>query len=233
MASKHPGKKKAGRGGGGGGEGEGEGDALSRTSKATVFVRGLPLSIDDAALESLFSEAGPVKKCFVIRDKASRKSRGYGFVLYALQQDAASAVKLFNGRDEQGSRLRVAFALKKNRPFLEKEPGEVVGAAKRGAQKKQKKPARDANVAAKAAAGKRGGRKGRLIVRNLAFGVTEKKLAKVFAKYGKVVETHIPRHKDSGKSRGFAFVEYAQVAHAEKALRSVSTFISLCAFSIN
>ena len=60
----------------------------------TVFVRTLPYSCTDAGLEEAFGEIGPVKECFIIADKkgAGGKSKGFGFVQFALAEDAAAAV---------------------------------------------------------------------------------------------------------------------------------------------
>ena len=38
-------------------------------SQKVLFVRNLPFSTTDQDLENLFSEVGPIKRCFVIRDK--------------------------------------------------------------------------------------------------------------------------------------------------------------------
>ena len=38
-------------------------------SSTTLFVRNLPFSFDNKELENLFSEVGPVKRCFVVKDK--------------------------------------------------------------------------------------------------------------------------------------------------------------------
>lgn len=37
----------------------------------TIFVRSLPDSASNERLEEIFSEVGPVKQCFVVRDKGN------------------------------------------------------------------------------------------------------------------------------------------------------------------
>ena len=39
------------------------------TSDKTLFVRGLPYSATDAELEDVFSDYGPVKTCFTVKNK--------------------------------------------------------------------------------------------------------------------------------------------------------------------
>ena len=38
-------------------------------SSTTLFARNLPFTLDDKTLEKVFSEVGPVKRCFVVKDK--------------------------------------------------------------------------------------------------------------------------------------------------------------------
>ena len=59
-----------------------------------MFVRNLPYSTTDASLTEAFSnEFGPVKEAFIVAERGpGGKSKGYGFVYFALAEDAASAV---------------------------------------------------------------------------------------------------------------------------------------------
>ena len=41
----------------------------SVVSQKVLFVRNLPFTTTDQDLENVFSEVGPIKRCFVIRDK--------------------------------------------------------------------------------------------------------------------------------------------------------------------
>ena len=50
--------------------------------KCNLIINYLPHSIDDAALLVLFSEYGEISMAKVVKDKASKKSLGYGFVKF-------------------------------------------------------------------------------------------------------------------------------------------------------
>ena len=58
----------------------------------------------------------------------------------------------------------------------------------------------------------------KLFVGNLSYNVSENDLETLFAQHGEVRSINIIRDTYSGQSKGFAFVEMASAADAEKAL---------------
>jgi len=59
----------------------------------------------------------------------------------------------------------------------------------------------------------------RLFVGNLPYNATEAALREHFSAVGPLSYIYLPTDRDSGKPRGFAFVEFAERAHAEAAIR--------------
>lgn len=57
----------------------------------------------------------------------------------------------------------------------------------------------------------------RLYVGNLSFGTTELELRELFGQSGQVVEVKLVTDRETGRSRGFAFVEMSTAAEADKA----------------
>jgi RNA recognition motif-containing protein len=78
--------------------------------EAKLYVGNLPYTTVDADLENLFSQAGTVKSAQVIRDRASGRSKGFGFVEMASSEDAQSAITMFHGKDYSGRPLTVNLA---------------------------------------------------------------------------------------------------------------------------
>lgn len=60
---------------------------------------------------------------------------------------------------------------------------------------------------------------GRLLVRNIAFSMTEEELEIVFEPFGVLADVHVVRDKATSKSRGMAFVQYM---HPEDAVRAMT-----------
>lgn len=64
-------------------------------------------------------------------------------------------------------------------------------------------------------------KKGRLIVRNLAFNCKKEQLVKVFEAFGAISECSVPKLPD-GKARGFGFVQFDSVDDAAKAIERIN-----------
>jgi RNA recognition motif-containing protein len=62
----------------------------------------------------------------------------------------------------------------------------------------------------------------RLYVGNLAFSTTEEALRDAFAEFGEVVEAKLMIERETGRSRGFAFVELATNEAATKAIEQMN-----------
>jgi len=62
----------------------------------------------------------------------------------------------------------------------------------------------------------------KLFVGNLPFTVTEDRVRELFQEFGEIQSVTIPTDRETGKSRGFAFVEMANDDDAEKAIAGVN-----------
>lgn len=60
-----------------------------------------------------------------------------------------------------------------------------------------------------------------LYVGNLTFGTTNADLENLFAEFGDVERAQVITDRDTGRSRGFGFVEMASSVEAEKAISSL------------
>ena len=78
--------------------------------EAKLYVGNLPYNTVDADLQSLFSQAGTVKSAQVIRDRASGRSKGFGFVEMSSSEEAQSAITMFHQKDYNGRPLTVNLA---------------------------------------------------------------------------------------------------------------------------
>ncbi|HEY0553454.1 MAG TPA: RNA-binding protein [Thermoanaerobaculia bacterium] len=72
-----------------------------------LFVGNLNFKTNDDDLRTLFSQAGTCESATVMMDRATGRSRGFGFVEMSSDEEALKAVQQFNGYDFQGRNLNV------------------------------------------------------------------------------------------------------------------------------
>ena len=61
-----------------------------------------------------------------------------------------------------------------------------------------------------------------IFVGNLAFGATESGIRSLFERYGTVDRVNLVTDRDTGRSRGFAFVEMSDSAQADQAIKALN-----------
>ena len=82
-----------------------------------IYVGNLSYETTDQSLEELFAEFGEVTSARVITDRDSGRSKGFGFVEMANDEEAKAAINEFNDKDIDGRKLRVNEARpKEERP---------------------------------------------------------------------------------------------------------------------
>ena len=72
-----------------------------------LYVGGLPYSTSEDELREAFSGAGTVESASIIMDRMSGRSKGFGFVEMASDEDAQKGIDMWNGKDFGGRTLTV------------------------------------------------------------------------------------------------------------------------------
>ncbi|KAK9454467.1 hypothetical protein V1511DRAFT_502090 [Dipodascopsis uninucleata] len=168
----------------------------------TLFVRSLPDSATSESLSDFFSNISPVKHSVVVTDKETKRSKGFGFVTFALPLDAKKALEEGRKAKFEDQLLKIDYAKKRQRkqPTEDEQPKEV-DPVKLGRENHQRP---------------------RLIIRNMPWSIrTPEQLEKIFSQYGKVIDATIPR-RDGGKMSGFAFITLRKWSSAERAVKEAN-----------
>ena len=79
-----------------------------------LFVGSLPWSIDDAKLKETFETHGNVVSAKVVMDRATGRSRGFGFVEMGSADEANKAIKALNDSELGGRNIVVNEAKSRN-----------------------------------------------------------------------------------------------------------------------
>ena len=72
-----------------------------------LYVGNLSFSTSSEDLQQLFAQVGSVESATVVEDRETGRSRGFGFVEMASNEDGQKAIEQFNGTDLNGRNLTV------------------------------------------------------------------------------------------------------------------------------
>ena len=78
-----------------------------------LLVRNIARSTTEASVRTLFESQGKVQSCKLIMDKETGSSKGFGFVEMPKKGEAKAAIKVINGMELDGSKIRVKKAEEK------------------------------------------------------------------------------------------------------------------------
>ncbi|KAJ7969418.1 putative RNA binding protein [Quillaja saponaria] len=75
-----------------------------------IIVKNLPYSTSETSLQKVFSNFGEVAEVKVVKDAATKKSKGYAFIQYISQEDAMLALETMDQKNLDGRMICVDIA---------------------------------------------------------------------------------------------------------------------------
>lgn len=167
----------------------GESGGADGEESKTLFVGQLSWNVDNDWLSSEFADAGDVISARVQMDRQSGRSRGFGYVEFATAAAAHSALEKFQGKEIDGRAIKLDLSTPRqaNPTARAKQFGDVPSAPS-----------------------------STLFVGNISWNTTEDQLWEHFGQYGDVSSVRIPTDRESGKPKGFGYVEYSDIENAKK-----------------
>jgi RNA recognition motif-containing protein len=93
-----------------------------------LYVGGISYDTTEDGLKEAFAQAGNVTSAMIIKDRETGRSKGFGFVEYATDEEAAKGIEMWNGKELDGRALRVNEA----RPMAPRTGGGAGGFGGRG-----------------------------------------------------------------------------------------------------
>ena len=84
-----------------------------------IYVSNLSYSTTSESLQELFSAYGSVTSAYIITDRETKRSRGFGFVEMANEPEAQEAITKLNETEFEGKTISVTVA----RPRVERSGG--------------------------------------------------------------------------------------------------------------
>lgn len=84
-----------------------------------IFISNISFKVKEPSLMELFSQYGVVNNVRIIKDKETRRSKGYGFVEMANDNEANAAINALNGTEHYERNIVVAEAKGKKEPMTQ------------------------------------------------------------------------------------------------------------------
>lgn len=75
-----------------------------------LFIGSLSFSTTDDSLKAAFEQAGTVVSASVIMDRATGRSKGFGFVEMETDEMAQAAIEMWNNKELDGRAIKVSEA---------------------------------------------------------------------------------------------------------------------------
>jgi len=91
--------------------------ALRYMSSSRLFIGGLSYGMDDQSLRESFTEYGEVIEARIIHDRETGRSRGFGFISFTSNEEAAAAITGMDGKDLHGRLVHVNYATERTGGF--------------------------------------------------------------------------------------------------------------------
>ena len=88
-----------------------------------LLIRNLSRTTTETELRALFEAHGTVQSCTLVIDKKTGGSKGFGFVEIPKQGEAKAAMKILNGKEVAGNKIRVKKAETKQAQDTEPDTG--------------------------------------------------------------------------------------------------------------
>ena len=79
-----------------------------------IYIGNLPYSTDDASLKELFSSFGTIVSATVISDRATGRSKGFGFVEFDGEEATSKAIEAMDNYEVDGRNIKVSKARPKD-----------------------------------------------------------------------------------------------------------------------
>jgi len=175
--------------------------------RRTVFVMQLSAKLRDSELRDFFSKAGKVSDVKIIADRNSRRSKGVGYVEFEDEASVEKALTLTNEILKGIPIIVQRTESEKNRTEVNPNQNTFVDPNRSKINPYNTKNQNDLETSYK-----------RLYVGSINFKITEEDLKILFKNFGELdfVKLHI--NPETGRSCGYAFIQYKRAEDAKKAL---------------
>ncbi|KAI1317933.1 hypothetical protein EDD11_007455 [Mortierella claussenii] len=176
--------------------------------RRTVFVMQLSARLRSSELESFFSQAGKVRAARIIEDRNTGRSKGVGYVEFYDEDSVAKAIEL------TGQKLLGIPVIAKHTESEKNRLALQAASQAQAAAAESPIPTTPLDLS-----------QHRLYVGSVNFDLTEDDLKQVLEPFGPIEFIKLHRDAETGKSKGFAFVQYKNADDAKQAMDRMNGYV--------
>ncbi|KAF7136656.1 hypothetical protein CNMCM5793_005934 [Aspergillus hiratsukae] len=178
-------------------------DEDANGASANLFVGNLSWNVDEEWLRQEFETFGELSGVRIVTDRESGRSRGFGYVEYASAADAAKAFAAKKDTEIDGRKINLDYA--SGRPANNDNNNQDRAQARARNFGDQASPESDT-----------------LFVGNIPFSANEDSVSELFGQSGTIVGIRLPTDPESGRPKGFGYVQFASVDEARQAFNDLN-----------
>ncbi|GAD99250.1 nucleolin protein Nsr1, partial [Paecilomyces variotii No. 5] len=172
-------------------------------ASANLFVGNLSWNVDEEWLRSEFDGFGELSGVRIVTERDTGRSRGFGYVEFTNVADAVKAYEAKKGAEVDGRKINLDYA--NARPANNNEGGQRDRAQARARSfGDQTSPESDT-----------------LFIGNLPFSASEDAINETFAEKGSILGIRLPTDPESGRPKGFGYIQFSSVDEARAALNDL------------
>ncbi|OJJ34060.1 hypothetical protein ASPWEDRAFT_114017, partial [Aspergillus wentii DTO 134E9] len=168
-----------------------------------LFVGNLSWNVDEEWLRSEFESFGELAGARIVTERDSGRSRGFGYVEFTNSADAAKAYAEKKDTELDGRKINLDYA--SGRPSNNAAGGQDRAQARARSFGDQASPESDT-----------------LFVGNIPFSANEDSLSEVFGEKGSILGIRLPTDPESGRPKGFGYVQFSSVDEARQAYNDLN-----------
>jgi nucleolin len=181
----------------------------------TIFVGRLAWAIDEPRLAEEFAQFGSITSTKVIRDRMTGRSKGFGYVEYSKPEEAQAALAM-SGKEIEGFNINVDMS----------QPRQTSYGGDRGAGNANGGSGREYNAPRERREYPKSEPSSTVFVGNLSFQATEQDIQEAFSGCGAINQIRLPKYHDTGKMKGYAYVEFDDIEAAKACVNMQSATIA-------
>lgn len=198
------------------------GDSLQeRETSKTIYIGNLSFVASESDVRSVFSEYGEVVRISLPVDRETGRKRGFAFVEMMKANEATRAVAELDGAEWLGRELKVNLAKARKDRQENHEKSSSVPDPKWADELEKLKQMLAFKATPSQESTSPNSQKKTIYVGNLSFSATESDLVEIFSEYGKVQKVSLPADRETGRKRGFAFIEMEDELSAKRAIEAL------------